>query len=438
MSRMEPMNTSVAFATLTVLVILSGPAPADVLLQSDSRMRFGEKDFAYFFIEAEDYHDDDPRGTGASWLLSSDPAALAMTVNDTAEPDPGAFASGGESITNVIFQSTVTNEVGGGHDIQWLVRFETAGIYYLYIRHHSPLGPELDRNKNDSFYYPTDFGPDPRQLKANGDDYGLLESIAFPGDVAQRGPWVWFAAREFVENSEQDPPVDQDPALFREYVVTEEMLGQDLVLEFDHRETGTMLDAFLFIETDAGIPPTNGEGPDGLGFFGVGDEVDGEFGLRNLGAEICDNGVDDNDDGLVDCDEPSCENARGCGEICDNGVDDDDDGLADCADAECSGDPACRAQPFIRANADGVGGIDLTDAVFTLRSLFQGGPAPPCTEAANSDGQGGVDLTDAIFTLRFLFQGGPNPPAPWPACGRPDPDPGPDAIDCKGFGTLCP
>jgi MYXO-CTERM domain-containing protein len=44
-----------------------------------------------------------------------------------------------------------------------------------------------------------------------------------------------------------------------------------------------MIDALLFISVDSGLPPTNGEGPDGLGFFGLGDEVDAEFGLLNLG-----------------------------------------------------------------------------------------------------------------------------------------------------------
>ena len=111
--------------------------------------------------------------------------------------------------------------------------------------------------------------------------------MEFPGDTARRGPWVWFAAREFVDSTEQDPPIDQDPATFLEWNITQDMVGQDLVFEFDHRETGTMIDAFLFMGVQNGLPPTNGEGPaDGDGFFaGVGDLVDIEFGLANLGME---------------------------------------------------------------------------------------------------------------------------------------------------------
>ena len=58
--------------------------------------RFGEKDFAYFFIEAEDFHDNDPAFVGASWLLSSNEEALAMIVNDTdTDPDTGELIEPG-------------------------------------------------------------------------------------------------------------------------------------------------------------------------------------------------------------------------------------------------------------------------------------------------------------------------------------------------------
>lgn len=53
--------------------------------------------------------------------------------------------------------------------------------------------------------------------------------------------------------------------------------------------------------------------------------------------ELCDNGIDDNGDGLVDCADEACAQAPGCiVEQCDNGIDDDGDGLADCADPDCA------------------------------------------------------------------------------------------------------
>lgn len=275
------------FFTLLVFVSCVSIIHADVLLQSESRERFSDVAFPFFFIEAEDFHDNNPRDDGEAWLLSSDPLALAETVEPELEPDPGAFASGGESITNTI-QSLATNDFGGQHDVQYLIQFDQPGTYHLYIRQHSPLGHENNRNRNDSFYYPINFGESPDQNKANGDDYGLLESIEAPGDTFVRGPWLWFAARNQVEASEADPPIDQNESTFLEWEITEEMVGENQILEFDHRETGTMLDAFLFIDAFSGIPPTSGLGPDGTGFKGVGDIVDLVFGLTNLGAMSCD------------------------------------------------------------------------------------------------------------------------------------------------------
>jgi hypothetical protein len=64
------------------------------------------------------------------------------------------------------------------------------------------------------------------------------------------------------------------------------------------------------------------------------------------GVEICNNGIDDDDDKLIDCADPDCVGSRACRiimgpETCDNGVDDNGDGLTDCADPQCVAFPAC-------------------------------------------------------------------------------------------------
>ena len=63
--------------------------------------------------------------------------------------------------------------------------------------------------------------------------------------------------------------------------------------------------------------------------------------------EICNDGVDDNCNGLVDCADPGCFGNRACVtpgvEICNNGIDDDDDGLVDCADPDCMNSRACMS-----------------------------------------------------------------------------------------------
>ncbi len=61
------------------------------------------------------------------------------------------------------------------------------------------------------------------------------------------------------------------------------------------------------------------------------------------GETICDDELDNDGDGLVDCDDPDCASDPACGgpELCDDGVDNDGDGRIDCDDPDCVDDPAC-------------------------------------------------------------------------------------------------
>jgi len=53
--------------------------------------------------------------------------------------------------------------------------------------------------------------------------------------------------------------------------------------------------------------------------------------------EVCDDEVDNDEDSLVDCEDPDC-SGPGCQEVCDDVMDNDGDSFADCADTDC---PAC-------------------------------------------------------------------------------------------------
>jgi cysteine-rich repeat protein len=68
-------------------------------------------------------------------------------------------------------------------------------------------------------------------------------------------------------------------------------------------------------------------------------------------SENCDNGIDDDADGLIDCeDELSCGFFRKCLDIpeaCDNNIDDDKDGLTDCDDEDCAADSACEVEVVV-------------------------------------------------------------------------------------------
>ena len=66
--------------------------------------------------------------------------------------------------------------------------------------------------------------------------------------------------------------------------------------------------------------------------------------LEPCDTEVCDNEVDDHNDGFVDCDDWGCRDDPACVgyvEDCDNGIDDDGDTFVDCDDFDCSDDPAC-------------------------------------------------------------------------------------------------
>jgi hypothetical protein len=61
-------------------------------------------------------------------------------------------------------------------------------------------------------------------------------------------------------------------------------------------------------------------------------------------TEKCDDGRDNDCDRLLDCDDPDCADQDPCTqspEVCDDGVDNDRDGDTDCEDHDCCDDPAC-------------------------------------------------------------------------------------------------
>lgn len=89
---------------------------------------------------------------------------------------------------------------------------------------------------------------------------------------------------------------------------------------------------------------------------------------------------------------------------------------------------------FLRGDPNSDGGFDLSDPVFTLGYLFRGELPPTCLDAADADDNGKLEITDAIYSLQSLFLGGPAPPSPFGACGL---DPTEDDLGCESFAG-CP
>ena len=71
----------------------------------------------------------------------------------------------------------------------------------------------------------------------------------------------------------------------------------------------------------------------------------------------CNDGVDNDGDGLIDCDDPECF-GQDCPEVCDDEQDNDGDGWVDCADTDC---PPCLEICDNGLDDDGDGLIDCDD-----------------------------------------------------------------------------
>ena len=101
-------------------------------------------------------------------------------------------------------------------------------------------------------------------------------------------------------------------------------------------------------------------------------------------------------------------------------TDQDQDGVGD----------AC--EPFIRGDSNGDGDVDLSDTVYTLLYLYNGGRGFPCAKAADANDDGVVDIADAIAVLNHLFAGAGPLPEPFGECGV-DPTPEDPELGCESY-----
>lgn len=58
--------------------------------------------------------------------------------------------------------------------------------------------------------------------------------------------------------------------------------------------------------------------------------------------------------------------------------------------------------------------VNITDAVFLVQYIFNGGPVPACCDQADANGDALVNITDAVYLIQFIFNGGPSPLCPSP------------------------
>jgi len=100
----------------------------------------------------------------------------------------------------------------------------------------------------------------------------------------------------------------------------------------------------------------------------------------------CDDGVDDDEDGAIDCADSDCAADPACTEDCANGVDDDDDEEIDCADRDCAEDDACGELELCgdAMDNDSDGQSDCDDSECSCDAAC-GGPSCPGGTISNRD-----------------------------------------------------
>lgn len=130
----------------------------------------------------------------------------------------------------------------------------------------------------------------------------------------------------------------------------------------------------------------------------AGQVVSSKFVLPSLPSEICGDRLDNDSNGLTDCDDPACSGTAACSppvEICGDGLDNDANGLTDCRDPACLGTASCPP-PVVEVCGDGIDndGNGLADCADPACSAFAMCLPEDCSDAIDNNGDGLVDCAD--------------------------------------------
>jgi hypothetical protein len=71
------------------------------------------------------------------------------------------------------------------------------------------------------------------------------------------------------------------------------------------------------------------------------------------------------------------------------------------------GSPCCLVRGNI--NHDQAGAIDVSDLVYFVAFMFDGGPPPPCPDEADVNVNGIVEIADLVWLVDYMFNFGPAP-----------------------------
>lgn len=131
-----------------------------------------------------------------------------------------------------------------------------------------------------------------------------------------------------------------------------------------------------------------------------GDNLSLDFSL-SAAIEICTDGIDNNTNGFIDCDDPACADATNClpppVEICGDSIDNDNNGLTDCSDPACIGTGNCESpvaelcNDQIDNNGDGL--LDCEDPICSTATHCL---RERCRDGIDNNGDGLTDCDDPL------------------------------------------
>ena len=106
------------------------------------------------------------------------------------------------------------------------------------------------------------------------------------------------------------------------------------------------------------------------------DCVDSNPAINPGAIEVCDDGIDNDCDGQVDCSDNECDSQcpSTSPEVCNDGIDNDGDRKVDCSDRDCRKDPACT-------DSGSTGGSE--------------GKGKTCSDGQDNDGDSLIDCADS-------------------------------------------
>ena len=66
-------------------------------------------------------------------------------------------------------------------------------------------------------------------------------------------------------------------------------------------------------------------------------------------------------------------------------------------------------EPATCGDANSDGSVNVSDAVYLIAYIFNGGPAPSPLGYGNVNCDSGINISDAVYLIAYIFSGGPAP-----------------------------